>query len=126
MEIVHMDRMLWITATLGLSLYGQLIMKWRSGFHGTDAPDAGRLGYIFGMLTDPWVLTGLAGAFLASIAYMLAIDKLGLSYAYPLMALSFVLVPIGAVVCFGERIPMMQAAGLTLIVMGVTLSALSK
>lgn len=121
-----MDRLNWIAATLALSLYGQLIMKWRSTFHAQGATEPGRYGYIYAMLTDPWVLSGLGGAFLASIAYMLAIDKLGLAYAYPLMALSFVLVPLGAVVCFGERIQLMQAMGLTLIALGVTLSALSR
>ena len=121
-----MDRVVWIAATLGLSLYGQLIMKWRAEVHGIAASGESRISYLIGMLTDPWVLTGLAGAFFASIAYMLAIDKLSLSYAYPLMALSFVLVPFGAVICFGERIPPLQLGGLLLIITGVTLSAISK
>jgi multidrug transporter EmrE-like cation transporter len=120
-----MDKMIWVLATLGLSLYGQLIMKWRAGFHGVAVGDEGRVAYLVGMLFDPWVISGLGGAFLASVTYMLAIEKLGLAYAYPLMAISFVLVPLGAMVCFGERIPMLQVAGLALIVTGVTLSALS-
>lgn len=121
-----MDKWVWIAATLGLSLYGQLVTKWRSGFHAQQVVTTDRTAYLLGMLTDVWVLSGLAGAFLASITYMLAIEKLGLAYAYPLMAFSFILVPIGAVIFFGERIPPMQMAGLALIVVGVTLSATSQ
>lgn len=121
-----MDKWIWIAVTLGLSLYGQLVTKWRSGYHAQDAATSDRAAYLFGMLTDVWVLSGLAGAFLASITYMLAIEKLGLAYAYPLMAFSFILVPIGAVLFFGERIPPIQMVGLALIVIGVTLSASSQ
>ncbi len=42
------------------------------------------------------------------------------------MALSFVLVPIGSMVLFGERMPPIQLLGLGLIVGGVTVSALAR
>ncbi|MCB5175186.1 DMT family transporter [Microvirga lenta] len=121
-----MDRIFWIAATLGLSIYGQLVTKWRADWHTANSHVEGRFGFVFAMLTDLWVLSGLAGAFLASIAYMLVLQKLPLAYAYPLMALSFVLVPVAAVLAFGGRIPLMQATGLFLIVLGVSLSALSR
>lgn len=121
-----MDRVFWIVATLGLGLYGQLVTKWRAELHAGTANGGGRFGYVLAMLADPWVLSGLAGAFLASIAYMLALEKLPLSYAYPLMALSFVIVPVAAVMVFGGRIPLLQAVGLCLIVLGVSLSAMAK
>ena len=42
------------------------------------------------------------------------------------MALSFVLVPLGAKLIFGEPLPRIQIAGMALIVIGVTLGALSR
>jgi drug/metabolite transporter (DMT)-like permease len=121
-----MDSFYWIAGTLTLGLYGQLIMKWRADMHAAISISKGRTGFIYAMLTDPWVLSGLGGAFMASIAYMFVLEKLPLTYSYPLMALSFVLVPVASVLVFGGRIPMMQATGLTLIVLGVSLSALSR
>ncbi|MEZ0168399.1 EamA family transporter [Microvirga sp. TS319] len=121
-----MDHLIWIAATLTLGLYGQLVMKWRADLHAAKAIGHGRPEFLFAMLTDPWVLSGLGGAFLASIAYMFVLERLPLSFAYPLMALSFVLVPVASVLVFGGKIPLVQAAGLALIVLGVSLSALSK
>jgi multidrug transporter EmrE-like cation transporter len=78
------------------------------------------------MCTDPWVLSGLAAAVAAGCFWMLAVQESDLGYAYPFMALSFVLVPLGASVLFGEPLPLLQLSGLALIVTGVALSALAR
>lgn len=120
-----MERLFWIGGTLGLGLYGQLVMKWRADLHAPKSMAGKRVEFIMAMLTDPWVLSGLGGAFLASIAYMFVLEKLPLAYAYPLMALSFVIVPVVSILIFGGRMQLMQAVGLALIVIGVSLSAYS-
>ena len=56
---------------------------------------------------------------------MLAIEQLELGLAYPFMALSFVLVPIGSTVLFGDSLSPIRLLGLGLIVAGVTVSALA-
>ena len=53
-------------------------------------------------------------------------QQLELGLAYPFMALSFVLVPPGAAVIFGEPPPRPQIFGMALIVIGVTLGALAR
>jgi multidrug transporter EmrE-like cation transporter len=57
---------------------------------------------------------------------MLAIERLEVGYAYPFMALTFVLVPLGSMVLFGESLPAIQVPSLALIVVGVTVSALTR
>jgi multidrug transporter EmrE-like cation transporter len=42
------------------------------------------------------------------------------------MALSFVFVPVGSLVLFGEPLPATQMVGLALIVVGATVSALAR
>ncbi|WP_230534603.1 EamA family transporter [Microvirga roseola] len=121
-----MDSAVWVAGTLGFGLYGQIMLKWRADVHAPKSLDEGRIGFVLAMLTDPWVLSGLGGAFLASISYMFVLQKLPLSYAFPLMALSFVFVPLASVLIFGGRIPLIQASGLALIVLGAALSALSR
>jgi multidrug transporter EmrE-like cation transporter len=112
-----------LIAVLGFTVYGQLIIKARSLVH---AGGDDRLSYLISMLTDILVLSGLAAAVVAGICWILAIETLELGFAYPFMALSFVLVPLGSLLFFREPLPPVQLLALGLIVAGVTLSALSK
>jgi multidrug transporter EmrE-like cation transporter len=56
---------------------------------------------------------------------MAAVQRLDVGVAYPFMALSFVLVPLGAHLMFGEPLPRLQLVGMVLIVLGVTLGAIA-
>jgi multidrug transporter EmrE-like cation transporter len=114
-------------AVLALTVYGQLMIKARALAHAPDSADsADRLHYLFAMFTDFWVLSGFGAAVLAAACWMLVIERLEVGYAYPFVALSFVLVPLGSMVLFGERLPMIQLLGLALIICGVTVSALAR
>jgi multidrug transporter EmrE-like cation transporter len=116
-----------IFAVLILTVYGQLILKARALTHAAEtAALPNKLHYLIAMLTDFSVLSGFAAAFLAGICWMLAIERLDLAFAYPFMALSFILVPLASTVFFGESIPTIQWLGLGLIVAGVTVSALAR
>jgi drug/metabolite transporter (DMT)-like permease len=78
------------------------------------------------MATD-WRVVSAAGAtFLAGVCWLLAIQRLDLGYAFPFMALSFVLMPVAANLVLGEPLPMAQFFGLGLVLVGVTLSALAR
>lgn len=116
-----------LLVVLALTVYGQLVMKARALSYAADPiAGQGKLHYLLAMFTDIWVLSGLAAAVLASACWLLAIDRLELGYAYPFMALSFVLVPLGSTILFGEPLPATQMLGLALIVAGATVSALAR
>jgi drug/metabolite transporter (DMT)-like permease len=116
-----------VFVVLALTVYGQLIIKARALVHGEDgAAAADKFIYLKAMLLDPGVLSGLAAAALAAIAWMAAIERLEVGFAYPLMALSFVFVPLGAKCLFGESLPPLQLLGMAFIVIGVTMSALAR
>jgi drug/metabolite transporter (DMT)-like permease len=119
-----MDKYLFIALTLGLTAYGQLIVKARALVHQPDA-SATKLDYLVAMYTDPLVLSALGAALLASVSWALALEKAGLGFAYPFMALSFVVVPVASRFLFGEPIVLLQAAGMAFILGGVALIALS-
>lgn len=57
-----------------------------------------------------------------SIAWIWVLRKIELGRVYPLMALAFVLVPLGSYLLFGERFNVSYYLGVTMIVMGVTLT----
>jgi len=114
-------------AVLALTVYGQLMIKLRALVHAPEiAGGAGRLHYLAAMFADIWVLSALAAAVLAGACWMLAVSRLEVGYAYPFMALSFVLVPIGSAVLFGEPLPGVRLIGIALIIGGVTVSALAR
>jgi multidrug transporter EmrE-like cation transporter len=114
-------------AVLALTVYGQLIIKARALIHRSPLTDNVNYGrYLYEMFTDVGVLSGLGAAFLAATFWILVIERLDVGYAYPFMALSFVMVPLGAAALFGEPLPVIQMFGLALVVAGVTLSALAR
>lgn len=116
-----------IAAVLAFTVYGQLMIKSRALVHSADVLGAqSKLHYLAMMFLDVGVLSALGAAVLASICWMLAVERLDVGYAYPFMALSFALVPIGATLLFGEPLPKMQLLALSLIIAGVTLSAVSR
>jgi multidrug transporter EmrE-like cation transporter len=114
-------------AVLAFTVYSQLMMRARALVHSAKLLGAqSKLHYLVLMFTDIGVLSALLAAFLAGICWMLVLGRLELSYAYPFVAFTFVLVPVGSWLLFGEPLPAMQLFGIALIVAGVTISALAR
>lgn len=110
-----------IAGTLLLTAFGQLLIRARALAVAHTA--IGRTAYLTAMLLDGWVWLGLCGAVLAAICWMLTLRQLSVSAAYPFMALSFVIVPAGALLFLGERVTAMQWFGCCVIMAGVAITA---
>jgi multidrug transporter EmrE-like cation transporter len=109
-----------VLATVGLGLYGQLILKWQMSQLG-PAPHAlpELLPYLLKALLNPWVLSSIASAFLGMVTWMAAVSRLPLSQAYPFVSLSFPLILVCSWLAFGEPITVAKAAGVGLIMAGL-------
>lgn len=107
-----------VAATVVLTVYGQIVLKWQVGLrpHG----QADQIVDLHQLLMRPWVVSAFVAAFAASLCWMLAISRLELSRAYPFMALNFVLVSVIAVPLFGESFGWGKAIGLLLVVAGLS------
>jgi multidrug transporter EmrE-like cation transporter len=115
---------LYIAATIGFTVYGQLILKWRVGFYGQMPIEAiEKLKFVFSVLFDPWVLSGLTAAFLASLAWIAAMTKFELSHAYPFMSLNFVVVLLLSGWLLSEPMTFLRGFGVVLIVLGTMVAA---
>ncbi|UJL45465.1 EamA family transporter [Virgibacillus sp. NKC19-16] len=110
----------YIFSTIFFTVYGQLILKWKINQFGS-LPEAwiDKFGFLFQILFNPWILSGFLAAFLAALSWMAAMTKFDISYAYPFMSLSFVLVFILSVVLFGEPISTQKVVGFSLIILGI-------
>ena len=110
---------IFIGLTILLTVYGQLVLKWQvSQFPNlVSAPFSPT--NIVTLLLKPWVISGFAAAFAASLCWMVAISKLPLNKAYPFMACNFVLVALLAAWLFREQLDGYKIAGTLIIVVGV-------
>lgn len=113
----------YIALTVVFTVYGQLILKWAIGRHASFAAEGDKSLFVLKLLLDPWIISGFAAAFLASLAWMAAVSKLDLSHAYPFMSLNFVIVVFLSGWLFGEPLTAMKLAGLGLIVAGIVVGS---
>jgi uncharacterized membrane protein len=110
----------YVLATVLLTVYGQLVFKWRIDEAG-DFPTGGseRWRYVGELAIDPWIISVFAAALAASLAWGAALTKFELSFAYPFMSLSFVLVLLLGVAFFSEALSATKVIGVVLISAGL-------
>jgi len=114
----------YIFITIVLSVYGQLVVKWQINLAGAfPAAPWDKIVFLGKIMINPWVISSMVAALLASFAWIAALTQLPLSYAYPFMGLTFVLVLLLSAVFFLEPMSWMKIAGVVLIVAGITLSS---
>ncbi len=73
----------------------------------------------------PYVLAGFVLYGISSLLYLVALSRLDLSYAYPFVALSFVMVTLLSWYLLDETLPLLRVVGLVLILGGVLTVAAS-
>jgi drug/metabolite transporter (DMT)-like permease len=113
-----------IALTLLLTIYGQLVLKWQMGGAGALPPGGlDKLTFLLRQFLNPWIISGFASAFLASLAWMAAMTRFELNYAYPFMSLAFVIVTLFSVLFLGEVLNVARVAGTLLVVAGLIVIA---
>lgn len=115
---------IYIAFTILFTVYGQLILKYRVSLKG-EMPliVSEKIYFIAKLLIDPWVLSGFFSAFIASLFWMAAMTKFDLSYAYPFMSLSFVLVFVLSIVLFHEPVNLFKLIGIIMIICGIVVAS---
>ena len=119
------QKYLFIAATLGFTAFGQLIIKARALAFTTAHGPRGKLVYLAAMFVDPGIWAGLAAAGAASVCWVLAVQRLPLSFAYPFLSLAYVAVAIFAYFIFREDLNGWRIAGIACICVGTLLIAQS-
>lgn len=114
---------LYIAGTIVFTVYGQIVLKWRiSKYEGLPPEFYAKLYFLIKLIFDPFIFSGLISAFIASLFWMAAMTKFDISFAYPFMSLSFVLVFLFSIFLFNEPITIYKIIGLCLIVFGVIIT----
>jgi drug/metabolite transporter (DMT)-like permease len=109
-----------------LTVIAHILVKFRSNVIAARAPlDSGYVAYLLDMLRDPFVILALFAGFGSLIAWFMTIRKMNLAYAYPFLALTFVLIPVCARLFLNEPLPPLQIAAGFIIMAGIALHAFS-
>ncbi len=111
-----------LIAAICLGAAGQVCLKAGVTTLGANPPVVTVLASI---INNRLVLGGFACYGISSLLYIVALSRLDLSYAYPMIALSYVIVAILAWRLLGEIIPAGRVVGLAIICIGVVVLALS-
>lgn len=115
---------LYILLTLAFTVYGQLVLKWQMGGAGPlPQGHLEKLGFLLQQFLNPWVFSGFVSAFVASLAWMAAMTKFELNYAYPFMSLAFVIVMVLGVLFLGETVNMRKVLGTLMVMAGLIVIA---
>lgn len=119
-----MNPYLYIFGTLFFTVYGQIVLKWRLTSLKIQLPDtlSEKIFYMVKLIFDPFIFSGFASAFIASLFWMAAMTKFELTHAYPFMSLAPALVFLIGVLFLGESFTMGKVIGLLLIMIGIVVT----
>lgn len=109
-----------LLAAVGTGIAGQLLLKLGSG----DVTESGAAGMLQQLLR-PMTIGGLFCYGMAALFYIVALRKIPVSVALPSAALQYLVVAAVGWVAFREPFGWLQGLGLALILVGVSMLALS-
>jgi multidrug transporter EmrE-like cation transporter len=111
---------LYIALTVAFTVYGQMIIKWQVNLAGDFPPEtADKIWFIARLLLNPWVISSFAAAFAASLFWMAAMTQFELSFAYPFMSTSFIIVMVLSIMFMGEALNWYKVIGTGVIILGL-------
>ena len=114
----------YVLTTVLLTVYGQLIFKWRIDEAGAvPTGSSERLEFVARLAVNPWMVSVILATLAAALTYGAALTRFELSFAYPFMALSFVLVLLLSGWFFHESVTTLKVVGIVLIVAGIAIGS---
>jgi drug/metabolite transporter (DMT)-like permease len=115
-----MTTMFCIRLSTACGVTGQLLLKKAMLGIGVLTPSAGAVPTIvLRLATSPLVIIGLSCYVLGSFFWLIALSRAQLSFAYPFVGLSFVLIFAASWYFYGESINIWRLAGMVSILIGV-------
>lgn len=114
-----------ILVAVSLTVVGQMFIKLGLNSLGNVDFSKGIFSSYITIFCSPHVLLGAFLYSSATLLWLYALSKVDLSFAYPFLALSYVLVILASCLLLGEHIPLFRWVGAFVICLGVLLVARS-
>ncbi|BBP05439.1 hypothetical protein TPL01_04020 [Sulfuriferula plumbiphila] len=121
-----MSAVSWILVLSGvlLNACAQLLLKAGTNSVGTFAFNAGNLLPVgIKLATEPHILGGLACYVISVVVWIMALSRVEVSLAYPMLSIGYVVNALAAWWLFGEALTLERLAGIGVIIFGVFLLA---
>ncbi len=110
-----------------LSVGGQLFMK--SGMNSIGKINLLQIiqpTTLFKLMLNPMIITGVGLYVMASVVWLVVLSKAELSYAYPMIGISYILTSTLAWIIFKENMTVFRFLGIVMILSGVYVISLKK
>ncbi len=116
-----MKSLLLILLSVVMGVSGQLCLKMGMGQVRLTGGEglAGLLPVALRVFTTPLIVAGLTFYAVGSVFWLAVLSRLDLSLAYPMLALTYVLVPLTAWLVLGEQVPVGRWLGIGVVIVGV-------
>lgn len=113
--------------SVATGVVGQVLLKSGIGQVGVIGSSGAALSFatLLRVVTTPLVVLGLGSYVLGAAAWIVVLSRLNLSYAYPFLALNFLLIALASRFVLGEPVPLLRWLGVAIICVGVLVVAKS-
>jgi undecaprenyl phosphate-alpha-L-ara4N flippase subunit ArnE len=116
--MIYSEKWLLPLMAAGISAIGQLLLKYAMLRHGPIQLNP--LG-ILRLISEPRLVIALVLYAAALLMWLQVLARVPLSTAYPMLAVTYVIVPLMSVVFFDEKMQIQQLIGICFVLMGVAL-----
>ena len=116
-----MNHFLMLLATVFLVVYSNVMVKARINTFDAAETRPGAAGFFVAIISDPLMWSAVAATGLGMVLYLLALRRVDVSVAQPMLAIVFVAVPLSAAIFLGEHLSGLRLAGLGCITLGILL-----
>ena len=117
----HLSEVYFILLAVSISVAGQLLIKRGMNLMGPIDFSPGILDAYLRIFASRYVVAGCFTYLGSLFLWLYALSKVDLSFAYPFLALSYVLVSLSSCLFLGETIPVLRWVGIVVICFGVFL-----
>jgi multidrug transporter EmrE-like cation transporter len=117
-----MKELILVLIPIFIGTFGQIFLK--KGMiqvGGFAIRNTNMLNKFIEIFSNPWVLAGFIFYFLSSLLWLIAISRIQLSIAYPMLSMSYILILIASWFLFNEPVTLVRWGGVAVICCGVFL-----
>ena len=112
-----MDVLIIILIGITFASLGQISWKWGMNIEG--AVTKLELDTLMSMMLNPYVILGVIMYGLSMLCWLIALSRKDLSYVYPFIALTFIIVLLASKFLFHEELPLLRIIGTLIVVFGI-------
>lgn len=107
--------------TILFTVFTQLIIKWQVKFIGSfPVKFEEMVSYFENIIINKWIISAIIASFLTMFLWILILNEVELSYAYPFyIGLTFSFITVLSVLFFGESISIQKSISILLILVGI-------